>query len=181
MWAPPLSREGLGEVNFLTLLLVYMAVCQRNRRTNRSSMSFAECLAFWQKLPSCCHFTCTALLPPYSTTFKNLCLVSQTLFQACSKHFQPIELFNPHAIVMPILQVGQLRPGEVTKLTQGHTTCQFCGGSLMTGLQLGRNFVEMGPSTLEALSCRPCASSSAEMRYSPHTSFQVAVPVLDAG
>lgn len=108
-------------------------------------------------------------------------MFSFTLSQACSKHFQPIELFTPHTVVMPILQVGKLRPGEVTKLAQGHTTCQFCGGSLVTVLQLGRDFVEMGPSTLGALNCRPCASSSAEMRYSPHTSFQVAAPVLDAG
>lgn len=70
-----------------------------------------------------------------------------------AKHYKPTNLFSVHTIIMPSLWMRKLRHGEVMKLAQGDTVCEFCAGSMVTVLWLGRNFIDMGPSTLGALKC----------------------------
>lgn len=65
----------------------------------------------------------------------------------------------------PVHGWGNWRHGEVIKLAQGHTVCEFCAGSMVSWL--GRNFIEMGLSILGTLKCRLCASANSEMRYDP--------------
>lgn len=55
----PFHRKSGGN-DSPTLLSVYSTICQRNRRTKNSSMSFAKCLTFQWKPLFWCHSICTA-------------------------------------------------------------------------------------------------------------------------
>lgn len=180
--SPLLSSESLGEMT-LELYCLYTppfakgtgeqtgATCPSLNAWHFSKIHYV----FW------CHSTCTAQPSSLLNSFiKFMFNFTNTIPGIVPSILNPLTYLIFTLSLCPVYGWGNWRHGEVIKLAQGHTVCEFCAGSMVTVLWLGRNFVEMGLSILGTLKCWLCALANSEMKYDPPTTtFHVVVPVLD--